>query len=70
MAEERAEGIAAHVPFIVPVAVDDTPFESASVPAAFTRTHCTRLPEGQVTDEFADRLTALVRAFRKRQLGL
>ena len=70
LAEERAEGIAAQVPFIVPVAIDDTPFESASVPAAFTRTHCTRVPEGQGTDEFADRLTALVRAFRKRQLGM
>lgn len=70
LAEERAEGIAAHVPFIVPVVVDDTPFETAAVPASFLRAQCTRLPEGRVSDEFAERLTRLVRAFRKRQLGL
>lgn len=70
LAEERVEGIAEHVPFILPVAIDDTPQASPLVPAAFSRAQWTRLPRGEPSDEFGARVVALVRAYRKRQVGL
>lgn len=70
LAEERSLGIADHVPFILPVVIDDTHEYSESVPEAFGKAQWTRLPEGRATPEFESRLVKLVREFRKREKGL
>jgi hypothetical protein len=49
---DRDLAIHENKPFIVPVIVDDTD-RLAMVPARFRELHWTRLPGGQVTDEFA-----------------
>ncbi len=70
LAEERSYGIADHVPFILPVVIDDTHEYSESVPEAFGKAQWTRLAGGQTTPEFEARLVKLVREFRKREKGL
>jgi hypothetical protein len=70
LAEERSMGIADHVPFILPVVVDDTPEYSESVPESFGKAQWTRLAEGRTTADFEARLVKLVREARKRERGL
>lgn len=66
-AADRAVGIADEVPFIIPLAVDDTPAPTAKVPERFKRTQWTQVPEGEVSAELADRLKSLVRDYHRRQ---
>ena len=70
MAEERMRGIAEHVPFILPVAVDDVRTRGDGIPEAFRPLHWTRLDEGVTTPEFEARIVQLVREHSKRKHGL
>ncbi|MBI3937949.1 MAG: toll/interleukin-1 receptor domain-containing protein [Betaproteobacteria bacterium] len=69
LAEERALGIAEHVPFIVPVVVDDTDAYTEGVPERLQKAQWTRLPNGVITPEFEARMVRLVRECRKRERG-
>ena len=67
LAAERAQGIAEHIPFILPVVVDDTPEYSAAVPECFLSAQWTRLVNGETNGEFEQRLGTIVQDFRQRQ---
>ncbi len=49
---ERTHDLADGVPFILPIAIDDTPESAAAVPAEFLRVQWTRLPGALPTLEF------------------
>jgi len=70
LAEERAFGIAEHIPFIVPVVVDDTPEYAESFPERLRNVQWTRLPGGNVTPEFERHMVRLIREYRARAQGL
>ncbi len=53
---DRARNIADDALFIVPVCIDDTNAVTAHVPDKFKALHFTRLPDGEVTAEFARHL--------------
>ena len=53
-------------PFIIPIAIDDTPEEVEGVPARFRQPQWTRLPGGAGNEEFRRRMVALVRDYRRR----
>src|SRR5471032_1665954 len=59
LAAERAMGIAAGVPFILPVVIDDTREPDAHVPDRFRKVQWTRLPEGVVPPDVQARLLKL-----------
>jgi hypothetical protein len=63
-AVDRARNIAEGALFILPVCIDDTNEGNAHVPEKFKAVHFTRLPEGNVTPEFARRLQELLSARR------
>ncbi len=63
-AVDRTQGMAHGAAFILPVCVDSTPEIGALVPDFFMKAHWTRLPGGDVTPEFAARLTELLNAKR------
>jgi hypothetical protein len=65
-ARERAEGFADDSPFIVPIAVDETPNDAEGVPERFSKSQWTRLPEGEGNEDFRRRIVGLVRDYRKR----
>lgn len=67
LAAERAQGIAEHIPFILPVVVDDTPEYGAAVPECFLDAQWTRLVGGQGGGEFELRIVEIVKAFRQRE---
>lgn len=69
-AEERMRGIADHVPFIVPVSVDDVNTRGDGIPEGFRKLQWSRLPDGVTTPEFEARVVQLVREHSKRQRGL
>lgn len=54
------------VPFIVPVALDDTNEQTDGVPERFCSVQWTRLPEGAGNEGFRRRVVALVRDYRRR----
>jgi len=70
LADQRALQIAPGVPFILPVAIDNTTAEEAKVPSNFDNLHWTFLPGGDVRPDFANRVVSLIRDFRKREKGL
>ena len=70
LAEERSMGIADHVPFVLPLVVDDTQAYSEAVPESFHRAQWTRCPDGEVPSDFESRIVKLVREHRKREKGL
>ncbi|MEN8261328.1 MAG: toll/interleukin-1 receptor domain-containing protein [Pseudomonadota bacterium] len=51
--------------FIIPVAVDDTPPDSAAVPEDFRKLHWERLRGGQTTPEFVDEIKRLYRQYQR-----
>jgi TolB-like protein/class 3 adenylate cyclase/Tfp pilus assembly protein PilF len=59
LAAERARGVAAGVPFILPVVIDDTREPDALVPDRFRKVQWTRLPEGVVSPDVLARLLKL-----------
>ena len=60
MAVERTADMADDRPFLVPVVIDGTTETSARVPEAFRKVQWTRLPDGQCTKAFIDRVLSLV----------
>jgi hypothetical protein len=66
LAVERAMDFADSVPFIIPVAIDDTDEHADGVPERFLRSQWTRLPGGAGNEEFRRRVVALVREYRRR----
>ncbi|MBI3350119.1 MAG: toll/interleukin-1 receptor domain-containing protein [Burkholderiales bacterium] len=69
-AEERMRGIADHVPFVLPVAVDDVNTRGDGIPEPFRKLHWARLEGGVATPEFETRIVQLVREHSKRRRGL
>ncbi len=59
LAAERARGIAAGVPFILPIVIDDTREPEALVPDRFRKVQWTRLPGGMVPPDVQQRLLKL-----------
>lgn len=70
LAEERMRGIADHVPFVLPIAVDDVSSRSDGFPEAFRRVHWTRAPDGVLPPEFESHVVQLVRDHGRRAQGL
>lgn len=60
LAEERTRLIARGTPFLVPVAIDDITERGALVPEVFLSVQWTRLPGGEATAAFADRVKTLL----------
>jgi hypothetical protein len=60
MAVERTADMADDRPFLMPVVIDGTTEASARVPEAFRKVQWTRLPDGQCTKAFIDRVLSLV----------
>ncbi len=59
-AVERMRGMADGAAFVLPVCVDDTQEASALVPEKFLESHWARLPGGEPTPEFTERLRELL----------
>ena len=59
---DRARNMADAALFVLPVTVDGTDAAAALVPDRFRELHFSRLPDGEVTPEFAARLANLVKA--------
>ena len=57
---DRTRNMADEAVFILPVCIDGTDGGSASVPDKFKSVHFTRLPDGEVSPEFARRLQDLL----------
>ena len=70
LAAERSQLIADSIPFILPVLIDPIPEAEALVPERFLKFQWSRLPGGQPTPEFVERLVRLIRDYRKREKGL
>jgi hypothetical protein len=70
LAAERSKLIAETVPFILPVVIDPVSETDALVPERFLQVQWTRLPGGDSTPEFMERMVRLIRDFRKRERGL
>jgi hypothetical protein len=61
-AGDRARNMADGALFILPVSIDATTAAEALVPDRFKALHFTQLPDGQVSQEFAQRLVDFMRA--------
>ena len=66
LAVERAMDIADSVPFIIPVAIDDTVESTDGVPQRFLQAQWTRLPGGAGNEDFRRRMVTLFREYRRR----
>jgi hypothetical protein len=66
LALDRAMDFADSVPFIIPVAIDDTDEDADGVPDRFLKAQWARLPGGGANEAFRRRMVALVRDYRKR----
>ena len=62
--------IADAVPFILPIALDETDETEAKVPDKFKEVQWTRLTAERALPELTERMVRLVREFRKREKGL
>lgn len=60
IAVERTHDMAAGVPFLMPVVIDDTPESEALVPEEFMRVQWTRLPMGVPTPQFVEQVKRLL----------
>jgi len=65
LAAERTHDMAAGIPFLVPVVIDDTAESAAMVPEEFMRVQWTRLPHGRITPQFAAQVKRLLEAPKK-----
>lgn len=70
LAVERSRLIAESIPFILPVAIDPVNESDALVPERFRSVQWTKLPGGEPTPEFVERMVRLIRDHRKRERGL
>lgn len=66
-ADDFARGMAPDEPFIIPVVIDKTRIDQASLPDTFRRAQGNSLPDGTITPDVAQRLIELVRDFHRRQ---
>ncbi len=64
LAAERTHDMAAGIPFLVPVVIDDTAESAALVPEEFMKVQWTRLPGGRTTPQFATQVKRLLEAPR------
>ncbi|HEY1793912.1 MAG TPA: TIR domain-containing protein [Opitutaceae bacterium] len=69
LAVERTLDMAEDRTFIVPVVVDATIESAARVPESFLKAHCTRLPGGEPTPQFVERIRSLLNGPRKTAAG-
>ena len=60
LAAKRSDDMDDRVPFIIPIAIDDTPEAAARVPDKFLDAQWERCPDGTVSAEFAQRLQSLL----------
>jgi TolB-like protein len=60
LAADRTDDMASNVAFLVPVVIDGTPDRSAEVPERFRQVQWTRLPGGNASAPFVDRISALL----------
>ena len=60
LADQRTHLMAKSRPFLVPVCVDDTPELHAEVPESFAAVQWTRLPAGQSSQAFVERVLRLI----------
>ncbi|HKB56232.1 MAG TPA: TIR domain-containing protein [Lacunisphaera sp.] len=60
LAIERTQDMAAGMPFLVPVVIDDTPESAAQVPEEFMRVQWTRLARGVPTPQFVEQVRKLL----------
>jgi TIR domain/SIR2-like domain len=70
LAAERAMQISDTVPFILPIALDETNDSVAAVPDKFKEVQWTRLTADRVFSELTNRMVQLVREYRKHEKGL
>jgi hypothetical protein len=66
LAVERMMDFADSLPFLIPVAIDDTNEDAEGVPERFLKVQWARLPGGAGNEEFRRRMVALVRDYRRR----
>jgi TolB-like protein len=66
LAVERTHDLAETAPFLVPVAIDETPQAGALVPEAFMRAHWTRIPRGLPTPQFVEEVKRQLARARRR----
>jgi TolB-like protein len=64
LAAERTHDMAAGIPFLVPVVIDDTLESAALVPDEFMSVQWTRLAQGRVTPQFVAQIKRLLEAPR------
>src|SRR6516162_9319285 len=60
LAVDRTHDLSERVAFLVPVAIDSTPELKADVPDSFRHVQWTRLPAGETTPAFVDRIKRLL----------
>jgi TolB-like protein/Tfp pilus assembly protein PilF len=60
LAVDRTHDLSERVAFLVPVAIDSTPEQKADVPEAFRHVQWTRLPGGQASTAFVERVWRLL----------
>ncbi len=60
LAIDRSHLIAANLPFLLPVAIDDTPNNDERVPERFCEVQWTRLPAGAISAAFIERVKGLL----------
>jgi TolB-like protein/Tfp pilus assembly protein PilF len=60
LADQRTHKIARNRPFIIPVCLDATPDAGADVPESFQRVQWTRLPDGEASAAFVERVLQLL----------
>ncbi|MGN6451577.1 MAG: TIR domain-containing protein [Steroidobacteraceae bacterium] len=60
LADQRTHLMAKSRPFLVPVCIDDTREEHAEVPESFSLVHWTRLPAGETSTVFVERVVQLL----------
>jgi len=66
---ERAEGRVENLPFILPIALDDTPQDARELPAFLATRQWQRFPGGEPTPEFVARVRDVVRQSRFQEAG-
>lgn len=69
MAEDRKQGMARELPFILPVIIDDLPPNASGVPEVFWAAQAAQLPDGRATDAFVAQVAAKLRKVRTMLKG-
>jgi len=65
---EEADTRPMHLPFIIPVAIDDTRHRAEYVPESFQTLHWCRLPGGRPSDEFLQEMKTQIRNFSRQSM--